>query len=310
MAAMIDFYCESINASESTVSHHAETLERIFRQLANFGVTLNEESIDGLSGAALQRWLNEYKKDHKPSSVNNAVVTLNPFLRWAHTIYPEGVGDFGNILKTMRLPDPDKMPEEERPKEKYYSDEQVAELLKVPVPSRDSTLKKRDRAIIAMFVGSGLRVSELCQLKIGSLTDHGHGYVYTKRKGGVWKTTEVSEFVYDHIERYLATRDDRNNPDAPLFVTLDGLPCNRVQIYKSMRTKQNKVTGGESLQKGCHTFRHTFVSSVEKIGGGAVARDLANHKTLAITNRYDHSSADQRRQAVDALNYGIGTPKA
>lgn len=309
MAAMIDFYCESINASESTVSHHAETLERIFRQLANFGVTLNEESIDGLSGAALQRWLNEYKKDHKPSSVNNAVVTLNPFLRWAHTIYPEGVGDFGNILKTMRLPDPDKMPEEERPKEKYYTHEQVAELLKVPVPSRDSILKKRDRAIMALYLASGIRVSELCQLKIRSLTDHGHGYVYVRRKGGAYKTTEVSEFAYDYIETYLKTRADRDNPNAPLFTTLDGLPCNRVQLYKSMRTKQKKVVG-DDFAVGNHVLRHVFVSEAEKIGGGAVARDLANHKTLAITNRYDHSSADQRRQAVDALNYGIGTPKA
>ena len=59
------------------------------------------------------------------------------------------------------------------------------------------------------------------------------------------------------------------------------------------------------MQFGCHAFRHTFVSAVEKKGGSAVARDLANHKSLVITNRYDHSTAGQRRQAVDALNYGL-----
>lgn len=306
MYPMIDFYCESIQIAESTVKHHVDILTHAFRQLAEFGVTFNEESIEGMSGAVLQRWYNAFKKDHKPATVNNYVVTLNPFLRWAHTIYPDGVGDFGNILKTMRLPNYDNLPEDERPKDKYYSDAQIAEMLKIPERKcDDSPLKKRDRAIIALYLASGLRASELCQLKIGSLTDHGHGYVYVRRKGGAWKTTEVAEFAYPYIETYLATRKDRNNPDAPLFVTTHGVPCNQNQLYKSMRHRQEQVTGAENMGKGSHALRHTFVSAAEKIGGGAVARDLANHKSLAITNRYDHSTADQRRHAVDSLRYGI-----
>ena len=304
MYPMIDFYCESIDVGDATVAHHSETLERIFKQLSGFGVVLNEESIEGLSGAVLQRWLNAFKKDRKPATINNYVVTLNPFLRWAHTIYPE-IADLSNVLKTVRLPSYDQIPEDQKPKEKYYSDAQIKELLKVPTPSHDSPLKKRDRAIMALFLGSGLRVSELCQLKIKSLTDHGHGYVYVRRKGGAWKTTEVAEFVYEYIDAYLRTRPDSKDPEAYLFVTLDGNPCNRVQVYKSMKNRQKKVTGSDELQKGCHTFRHTFVSSVEKIGGGAVARDLANHKSLTITNRYDHSTAAQRQDAVNALNYGL-----
>lgn len=305
MFPMIDFYVESCDVAELTVTHNTDTLERIFKQLAPLGVKLFEDRIDGLSGAALQRWLNNFKKDHKPTTVNNYIVTLNPFLRWAHKIYPDGVGDFGGVLKTMKLPTYEQLPEDERPKEKYYSDEQIEELLRIPKPYEDSPLKKRDRAIIALFLASGLRVSELCQLKIGSLTDHGHGYVYIKRKGGSYKTTEVAEFAYPYIETYLATREDRNNPSAPLFITLNGTPCNRQQLYYSLRNRQKKVTGGDEMQFGCHAFRHTFVSSVEKIGGGAVARDLANHKSLTITNRYDHSTAGQRRSAVDALRYGL-----
>ena len=304
MYPMIDFYCESINVAEKTVGHHIEILSRIFRQLADFGVTLNEESIDGLSGAALQRWLNAFKKDHKPSTVNNYVVTLNPFLRWAHTIYPNGVGDFGNILKTIRLPSYDQLPDDQKPKEKYYSNEQIAELLRVPKPYLDSPLKKRDRAIIATFVASGLRVSELCQLTIGSVMDYKRGYVHVRRKGGVYKDVDIADFAYDYIEKYLQTRDDRNDHSRPLFVTIQGAPVNPNQIYQSLRTKQRKMPG---MQIGSHAFRHTFVSSVEKIGGGAVARDLANHKSLAITNRYDHSTAEQRHNAVNALSYGMKT---
>jgi len=304
--AMINFYAESIdgNVGERTIDHHVDVLERTFRQMEQFGVTMEDSAIPGLSGANLQRWMNFFKKDHKPTTVNNTVVTLNPFLRWAHTIYPDTVPDFSNVLHTMRLPDPDKIPVEERPKDKYYTDEEIAALLKVPIPSKDSPQKKRDRAVIALFLASGMRVSELCSLKIGDIRQHERGSVFVRRKGGAWKNVDVADFAYKYIDAYLATRKDRKDMDAPLFMTSHGCACSPEQLYKAMRTKQNKAGISEDKARGNHVFRHSFVSAVEKIGGGAVARDLANHKSLVVTNRYDHSTAEQRRNAVNALAWG------
>ena len=301
MYPMIDFYVESCSIAESSVAHHIDVLQRVFRQMEDFGVRLNEESITGLTGANLQRWFNSFKKDKKPATVNNYVVTINPFLRWAHTIYPE-IPDVSNVLKTVRLPDYDHIPDEEKPKDKYYSDEDIAKLL--AVPKHDSVLKKRDRAIIAMFIASGLRVSELCQLTVGSFRNYKHGYVRVRRKGGAIKDVDVAEFAYKYVEAYLKTRKSLHDDD-PLFVTTHGTPCNPNQIWSSMTNRQKQVgILDKGLQGGCHVYRHSFVSAVEKIGGGAVARDLANHKSLAITNRYDHSTAEQRHEAVNALQWG------
>ena len=303
MYPMIDFYCESIagDALESTVAHHMDMLERIFRQMEEFGVTMEEEAIPGLSGASLQRWLNRLKQDRKPATVNTYVVTLNPFLRWAHSIYPDTIADFSGVLHCMRLPDPDKLPVEERPKDKYYTDEDIRRLL--AIPKRDSDQKKRDRAIIALFLASGLRVSELCSLNIGDIDGHERGSVYVRRKGGAWKDVNVADFAYKYIETYLRTRKDRKDKDAPLFLTSHGCRCTGPQVYGVMKTKQDKAGISDERARGCHVYRHTFISEVEKIGGGAVARDLANHKSLVITNRYDHSTAEQRRSAVNALKW-------
>lgn len=298
MYPMIDFYVESCNIAETSVAHHIDVLQRVFRQMESFGVKMKEESIDGLSGAAVQRWFNAFKKDKKPTTVNNYVVTVNPFLRWAHTIYPE-IPDVSNVLHTVRLPSYEQIPDEEKPKDKYYTDAEIAKLLEVP--KRDSDLKKRDRAIVAMFIGTGLRVSELCQLTVGHVRNYKHGYVRVRRKGGAIKDVDVAEFVYGYIDAYLKTRKNLKESD-PLFVTTHGDPCNRNQLYQSMRTRQKKIGTDKAI--GCHVFRHSFISAVEKIGGGAVARDLANHKSLAITNRYDHSTAEQRHEAVNALQWG------
>ena len=299
---MIDFYVESVSdgKQERTLAHHSECLVRMFTSMEPFGITIQEESIDGLTGANVQRWFNNFKKDKKPTTINNYVVTLNPFLRWAHVIYPE-IPDVSNVLHCVKLPDPDKLPVEERPKDKYYTDEEISRLL--AIPKRDSVMKKRNRAIIALFCGSGLRVSELCSLTVGDIDNHDRGSVYVRRKGGAWKNVEIADFAYDHIERYLRTREDRDDAKAPLFMTSHGTPCNRQQIYEAMKTCQDKAGVSDNSARGCHVFRHSFVSAVEKIGGGAVARDLANHKSLVITNRYDHSTAQQRRDAVNALRW-------
>lgn len=299
MFPMIDFYVESQSIAESSVAHHIDVLQRIFRQMADFGVTMNDESIDGLNGASVQRWFNAFKKDKKPTTINNYVVTLNPFLRWAHTIYPE-IPDVSNVLHTVRLPSYDQIPDDEKPKNKYYTDDEIAQLLEVP--KHDSPLKKRDRAIIAMFVGTGLRVSELCQLTVGGFRNYTHGYVRVRRKGGAIKDVDVADFVYDYVNAYLKTRKGAKD-DEPLFMTTHGVPCNRNQLYNAMKSRQKKVVG-DDRGVGNHVLRHKFISDVEKIGGAAVARDLANHRTLAITNRYDHSSADQRHAAVNGLRYG------
>lgn len=296
---MIVFYGESCNGLESTADHHVTTLTRIFRALADFGVTIEEEAIPGLNGAALQRWFNSAKKTLKPTTLNNYVVTLNPFLRWAHTIYPDTIADFSNVLHTVRLPSYDQIPDEEKPKDKYYTQEEVARLLEIP--KHDSPLKKRDRAIIALFLATGLRVSELCQLTIGHLNAR-HGYVRVRRKGGAIKDVDVAEFAYEFINAYLKTREDADDISAPLFVTTHGTACNRKQVYDSMCARQKACGIDKAL--GAHVFRHTCLSDVEKIGGGAIARDIANHRSMAITNRYAHTTAEQRHEAINALRYG------
>lgn len=299
---MIDFYVESrgSDVSDSTANLMLDVLPRIFDQMKQFGVELHDREIRGLNGEVLQRWLNWFRKNHKPATINNYICLLNPFLRWASTMtYGDGIpyiaSDLSHVIHPVKMPSYDSIPEDERPKDKYYTLEQVEQLL--AVPAVDSDLHKRDRAIVAMFLATGLRVSELCSLTIGSLLDREHGTLYVKRKGGAWKTTEVAEFAYEYVETYLATRNDTDDHSRPLFTTINGDPCNRKQIYKSLAKKQKNI----DVATGPHALRHTFVSAAEKTGGGAVARDLANHKSIAITNRYDHSTAQQRKDAVNAL---------
>ena len=297
---MINFYCESRSDDvlEKTVETGRDVLSRAFTMLEEYGVRMEPRSISGLNGEVLQRWMNAFKRTHAPATVNLYVSMLNPFFRWAHIMTwgedntPYLKADVSNVLHHVKLPDRDKIPEWERPKSKYYTDEQVHSLMMV----KGSHNPLRDRAIIALFLASGIRVSELCSLTIGSILDRPRGTIYLRRKGGAWKETEVADFAYDYIDRYLDTRDCSDH-GAPLFLTSKGLPCSPNQIWHSLSKVQKRL----DIATGPHALRHTFISAAEKAGGGAVARDLANHKTLAITNRYDHSNREERLAAVNSL---------
>ena len=288
------FYA-STGIMDTTAHQCSEKLDRIFRVLTeDYGVIMHDDHIDGLDGRVLSDYYSLLAQGRKMSTRNNYVCFLNPFLRWAYKtkIISE---DLSDILATHKLPSENTVPEWER-KNKYISPDEVSLLLTV-MPGRN---KVRDRAIIAFFLGTGLRVSEMCSLTLGSVLDSPRGDVYCKRKGGSWEHVLVADFVYPYLEEYLKTRNDLDNHKAPLFVTTHGNAANPNQIYKAIAFKQRSL----NLATGPHNFRHTFVSEVEKIGGAAVARDVANHKSIRVTNRYDHTTQDQRVRAIKALRLG------
>lgn len=304
--AMIDFYVDSVSRAKdirpSTAEQIADMLNRVFDQLEEkYGVSMEEEKISGLSGAKIQRWFNDASVHWKPATVNSYVNTLNPFLRWAakmsgdHGDYVQK--DFSKILQNKKIPDPDKLPEDQRPKDKYFTVEQVEMLLHGTETHARNLI--RDRAIIAVFLFSGLRVSELCQIKAGDFMGEKpkeEQFVRVQRKGGVWKDVEIGDRAYPYVQKYLATRKNVK-PEEPLFLTTHGKPCSRNQIYKALSFKQKEL----GIATGPHAFRHTALSGIDKVSSASIARDVANHKNFKITNRYVHSSREERLNALNAL---------
>ena len=275
--------------AESTNVLTEERLNSVLTDLVlNHGVRIGDESIEGLSGLILSDWKGSLVKTHKISTANNVICIMRPFLRW---LYNVGVleRDFSPAIKTLRLPSPESLPESERPKDKYLTHEQAQELLN----SKAGYNGVRDRAIIAMMLYTGLRTSELCSLNVGDLKTH--GVIEVKRKGGKYCKVPIPDALYPYLEEYLKTRNAQDGD--PLFSTTRGTRLTRNQLYRSLAVKQKAV----GVAQGGHALRHTFVSETMKLGGAAAARDLANHRTLAITNRYSHTTEAQRREVVNAL---------
>lgn len=299
---MVDFYYESRRryVNENTNNLCRTRLNTVLCDWEeNWNVVVQKEQIIGLTGIVLQRWSNEFSKTHKPSSMNNYISFLNGFLDWAYkmSFVQE---NFSYVIKSQKIPDIESIPEDERPQEKFYSNEQIQKLFKT-IEEREDSEWIRDEALVSLFLYSGLRREEVAKLTIKSVLNYGRGKIYCQRKGGAWKLVEVNEEWYKYLDKYLEVRQPYSDND-PLFITNRGTGLTKRGMYDVLRKYQDAA---ELDIRGSHVFRHVFISEVEKAGGIAVARDCANHKHIRITDRYDHTTADQRQVAVNSLKFGI-----
>ena len=261
-------------------------------------MTLIDQNIERVSGLLLSEYVQMlYANGLKISTRNNYIIVLKEFFEFMNGA---GVirGNPSSVLHCAKDSDKKEM-EAEEVDQKAYTPEEISRLL-LSIESRNPHMNDtRDRAIIALFLGSAMRATEVCQLNLAHAEQIRKGSVYCQRKGGHWKNIEVADFVYPHIARYLEQRGS-GSPEEPLFLSASGARLNRKALWKSMATRQKQA----QLATGLHIFRHTVLSAVDHGGGSALARDVGGHKSVATTNRYVHTSKADRHNAVNSTPFG------
>lgn len=175
----------------------------------------------------------------------------------------------------------------------FYSSQDVSDLIGI---CRGKN-RLRDRAIIALLCGTGLRASELCSLNVQDWMNMQRRHIYVKRKGGAKRWVPVAEYAIGYVEEYLKDRSASSGVQLadPLFPAFRGQRLTRSNLYKTLKKWQVKA----DLKPGVHIFRHTALTGIAKAEGLEAAKAQANHSSTAITQRYVHATAQERLSAVD-----------
>lgn len=156
----------------------------------------------------------------------------------------------------------------------------------------------RDRAIIATLTGGGFRASELCSMDISTYKNMRNGRMYIKRKGGAWRWVNLSDYALKFIDTYLNERGYAED-DEPLFTTRDGNRMTRNTLWTTLSRRQKEL----DLTTGVHILRHTFLTGAKNVGGLKVAQGLANHTDEQTTRGYIHTTAEQRREVANNVEW-------
>ena len=146
----------------------------------------------------------------------------------------------------------------------------------------------RDRAILEILYGCGLRVSEACGLLISHVY-LAEGFVRVVGKGDKERLVPLGEVAADAFKAYLDVRPQAAEPafDDVAFLNKNGRPLSRVAIFNLV--KKQALLAGVRKEISPHTFRHSFATHLIENGADLrVVQEMLGHESILTTEIYTH----------------------
>lgn len=163
-------------------------------------------------------------------------------------------------------------------------------------PRSDTVLGLRDRALIALLYGTGIRASECTGLRCRDV-DLDALTVFVTGKGGHQRTVPFNEGVAAVLAQYARARGPAL-PAAAFFMSRGGGPMSRGALYERVRRCAKYARLGKRVSPHC--LRHTFASHLVRAGIGLTTiRDLLGHRLITSTQVYLHVTAEDLRAAAN-----------
>lgn len=170
--------------------------------------------------------------------------------------------------------------------------EELVKLIESPMKfERNKFIALRNRAMLETLFASGMRISELINLRRNQL-DHS-GRIFIEGKGKKQRFIYLTERAQKHIGEYLESRDD----DLPfLFIAKRGSNAKKKSKHISPNYLQAKIKRyrellGINVPTSAHSLRHGFATYLAEQGANPAAiQILLGHESLETTTRYVHAS--------------------
>jgi len=156
----------------------------------------------------------------------------------------------------------------------------------------------RDRAMLEVLYGCGLRVSELCALRVSKVFIK-EEYISVLGKGSKERLVPLGKMASDAFVRYMAVRPEVcAGCDGDIaFINRLHRPISRVGVFKIVRTCAQRAGVTKTISP--HTFRHSFATHLIENGADLrVVQEMLGHKSILTTEIYTHIDSRTWQAAV------------
>lgn len=156
----------------------------------------------------------------------------------------------------------------------------------------------RDRAILEMLYGCGLRVSEAVGLRISDVFAQ-QKFVRITGKGDKERIVPIGDPALDAFEAYLGARPEPAGPafSDTAFLNRFGKPLSRVSVFNMVQ--KQAVAAGVTKNISPHTFRHSFATHLIENGADLrLVQEMLGHESILTTEIYTHVDSSTWQAAV------------
>jgi len=204
-----------------------------------------------------------------------------------HVIFLIRIGKIANNPADLIVP-----PKESRELPNMVSLETITEALDSNQPG--SILEIRDVTILEVFFGTGVRLSELANLKINSIRDN---FISVVGKGSKKREIPLTIHVKDALSEYLNIRSDLlggKEDSGYVFLSRNGRQMTTRDIARRVKLCLSKSSAQSADNP--HALRHAYATQL--LEGGAdirVIKELLGHSNLSTTQQYTHVGIERLR---------------
>jgi integrase/recombinase XerD len=277
-AFLLERFAEFLTLEQGSSARTDESYGRDLRRLAEWAVSHGVLTPEALTAAQLREFVYALKDlGLAPASIRRSISAIRTWFRFLAT---EGVvrSDPSERLET---------PRRWRTLPEVLTPAEIERLLgAIPL---DEPLAFRDRAMLELAYGAGLRVSEWISLKVADLMLD-EGVVRVFGKGSKERLVPVGGKAIGAVALYLRElrpRLERGRGSGVLFLNARGAPLSRMGAWKILRKYVERA--GIAKPVSPHTLRHSFATHL--LEGGADLRsvqEMLGHADISTTQVYTH----------------------
>lgn len=220
-------------------------------------------------------------KNYKPKTIKNKIVVIRSFIKFLYSknlidIRPEAI----EIPRTVEV------------EANFLDEEEQLALIK-------SARNLRDKALIMTILSSGLRASEILNLKEDDL--YRRSLIISRGKGGKPRVTFIDPITEKSIKEY---HHKREVDSVFVFTNSFGKPLSRQ--YLSRMISETALRAGIKKRVSAHTLRHSFATNMLRKGARIEdVQPLMGHSNISTTRLYMHFTNEYLRERYDMFNKDI-----
>ena len=220
-------------------------------------------------------------RGYKPKTIKNKIVVIRSFIKFLYSknlidIRPEAI----EIPRTVEV------------EANFLDEEEQLALIK-------SARNLRDKALIMTILSSGLRASEILNLKEDDL--YRRSLIVSRGKGGKPRVTFIDPLTEKSIREY---HNKREVDSIFVFTNSFGKPLSRQ--YLSRMISETALRAGIKKRVSAHTLRHSFATNMLRKGARIEdVQPLMGHSNISTTRLYMHFTNEYLRERYDMFNKDI-----